>query len=75
LGYDTSVEAAHKVIELSENLQQLVVAGVNLDGTKGVQKEAGCSEANALEAEKGNIDSLNIANIIEIESSTTLDSH
>jgi len=38
--------------------------------TEGVQKEAGCPEA-----ERGNTNSLHTANIIDIESSTSLDSH
>jgi len=52
-----------------KNLQVLVKV------TEGVQKEAGCSEANASEVERGNIDSLHTAYIIDIESSTSLDSH
>jgi len=72
---ESTIEASQLGIELIENLQRLVVSGELVDTTEGVQKEAGCSEANASEAEKGNTDSLNIANIIEIESSTTLDSH
>jgi len=45
---ESSVEASHKVIELSENLQQLVVASVDLDGAEESQKEkATRSEAAA----------------------------
>jgi len=68
----STVKAAHKVIELTENLQQLVVAGDLLGAAEEVQrKEAACSEANALEATRGNTDSHNISNVIEIESSST----
>jgi len=64
---ESSVETAHQVIELIENLQQLVVAGANLNDAKEPQKQkATCSEAL-----RGNIDSRNISNIIEIGSSTT----
>jgi len=63
---EATVEAAQLGIELIENLQQLVVSGELVDTTKRVQKEAGCSEA-----EKGNIDSLNTTNIIEVGSSNT----
>jgi len=68
---ETTVEAAQLGIELTENLQQLVVSGELVDTTEGVQKEVGCSEANASEAAKGNTDSLNTANIIEVGSSNT----
>jgi len=60
---ESTVEAAHKVIELSGNLQQLVVANDVLN--------AACSEAAASEATRGNTDSYNISNIIYIGSSTT----
>jgi len=73
---ESSVEVAHKVIELTENLQQLVRAGDLLDAAEEVQrKEVACSEADALEATRGNTDSHNISNIIEIESSSTSASH
>jgi len=69
---ESTVEAAHKVIELSENLQQLVVAGnVMNDAEESQKKNAACSEVAALEARRGNTDSHNISNIIEIVSSTT----
>jgi len=55
---ESLVEAAHQVIELIENLQQLVVAGVNLDDAEEPHKEKAT-------------DSPNISNIIEIGSSTT----
>jgi len=66
------VKAAHKVIELTENLQQLVVDGANLNDAEEPQKEKNtCSEAAASKAPRGNTDSPNIYNIIEIGSSTT----
>jgi len=69
---ESTVEAAHKVIKLSENLQQLVVTGVSLNDVGESQKEkATYSEAAASEAPKGNTDSHNISNIIDIGSSTT----
>jgi len=71
---ESTVEAAQLGIELTDNLQQLVVSGELVDTIEGVQKEAGCSEANASKVEKGNTDSLHTTNIIDIESSTTLDS-
>jgi len=72
----STVEVAHKVIELTANLQQLVVAGDLLDTTEEVQrKEAVCLETDASEATRGNIDSHNISNVIEIESSSTSASH
>jgi len=71
---ESIVEAAQLRIELIENLQQLVVSGELVDTTKGVQKEAGYSEADASKADKGNTDSLHTTNIINIESSTNLDS-
>jgi len=64
---ESSVEAAHKVIELTKNLQQLVVDGVNLDNVEESQKEkATCSEAATSDTPRGNTDSLNISNIIEV---------
>jgi len=72
----STVEATHKVIELTENLQQLVVSGDLLDAAEEVQrKEAACSEADASEATRGNTDSHNISNVIEIKSSSTSASH
>jgi len=58
---ESTVEAALLGIELTENFQQLVVSGELVDIT-----EAGCSEADTSEAEKGNTDSLHTANIIDI---------
>jgi len=73
---ESSVEAAHKVIKLTENLQQLIRVGDLLDAAEEVQrKEAPCSEAVASKATRGKTDSHNISNIIEIESSSTLASH
>jgi len=64
------------VIELTENLQQLVVAGELLDAAEEVQsKEATCSEADTSKTTRGNTDSQNISNVIEIESSSTSASH
>ena len=72
---ESSVEAAHKVIELSENLQQLVVAGINLDDAEESQKEKGtCLEDAASDALRGNTNSPNISNIIEVGYSNTSDS-
>jgi len=60
------------VIELSENLQQLVVTDVGLNDAGESQKEkATCSEAAASKAPRGNTDSHNISNIIDIGCSTT----
>jgi hypothetical protein len=53
-----------------------VVAGEMLEAIEEVQKErAAGSVADASGANQGNIVSLHTANIIEIDSSTTLDSH
>ena len=75
---ESSSEHAQKIVELVENLQELVVAGDLLNAAEEVQRKnipclgSGTSEANALEATKGNTDSLNISNsLIEIESSPT----
>jgi len=52
------------------------VAGDLLDAAEEVQrKEATCLEADASEATRGNTDSHNISNIIEIEYSSTSTSH
>jgi len=49
------VEATHKVIEQSENLQQLVVAGDVLNDAEESKKEnATCPEVDASEATRGN---------------------
>jgi len=71
---ESTIEASQLGIELTENLQQLVMVGDMMD-VEGVQKEAACSEVDASEAKRGNIDSLNTANVIEIESSSTLAFH
>jgi len=71
---ESTIEAAQLGIELTKNLQQLVVAGDMMDA-EGVQKEAACSEADASEATRGTTDSLNTANVIEIESGSTSASH
>jgi len=49
------------------------VSGELVDTAEEVQKEAGCSEAGASEADKGNTDSLHTAETVNIESSTTSD--
>jgi len=73
---ESSVEAAHKVIELTENLQQLVVASNILEiAEEGQREEATCSEVVASEATRGNLYSHNISKVIEIESSSTSSSH
>jgi hypothetical protein len=73
---DSTVKAIQIGIELTENLQQLVVDGERLDTTEAVQEErAACSEADASRVNQGNTDPHHISNIVEIDSSTTLDSH
>ena len=73
---ESTVEAAQIGIKLTENLQQLVMAGEMLDAAEGVQKEdAACSETAASEATRGNTDSHTISNVIEIKSSSTSASH
>jgi hypothetical protein len=55
---DSTVEAAKKIVELSRNLQELVVADELLSATEEAQKkEAGCSEAAASEATRGSTNS------------------
>jgi len=69
---EPTVEDAQLGLELTENLQQMPVADDMVKATKDVQEEAGCSEAVASEAPKGNTDSLHtIAKIVNIESSTS----
>jgi len=65
---EASVEAAQAGIELTENLQQLVVSGELL---KDFEEKAAGSEAAASEAVKGNHDSTHSANVIEIEFGTS----
>ena len=68
---ESSAEAAQKVVELTENLQQMVRTTDVLKADENVQIEkAATSEADASEAVQGNPDSLHSANIIEIESSS-----
>jgi len=68
---ESSAEAAQKVVELTENLQQMVKTGDVLKADKDIQMEkAATSEADASEAVQGNPDSLHSANIIQIESSS-----
>jgi len=70
---EASVEAAQAGIELTENLQQLVVSSELLKDfeEKAVGSEATTSEAAASEAVKGNPDSTHSANVIEIEFGTS----
>jgi len=69
---ESTVEASLKVIELTENLQKLVLAYVSLEFAEESQKEkATCSEVAASEAPRGNNDSHNISNVIKIQFSTT----
>ena len=71
---ESTVEAAQKVVELTANLQELVVADELLGVTEESQREnvAGTSEVAASEAARGNTDSHNTSdNVIEIESSST----
>jgi len=73
---ESTVKAADKVIELSNDLQQLVVASDLLNTTEETRKEdVTCSKAAASEAARGNTDSHNIFNVIEVESSSTSTSH
>jgi len=73
---ESTVEAAHKVIELTHDLQQLLMASDLLNAAEETQKEdVTCSESAASEATRGNSDSHNISNVIELESSSTLASH
>jgi len=75
LAKKSTVEAAQLGLELTENLQQMTVADELVKATEGVQEEVGCSEVVALEAPKGNTDSLHTAaEIVNIESSTYSDS-
>jgi len=68
----SSGEQAQKVVELAENIQRLVVASDLMDAAEKTQMEdATCSEAAALEATRGNSNSHNISNVIEVESSST----
>jgi len=73
---ESTIEAAHKVIELTEDLQELVMASDLLNSAEETQKEdVTCLEATASEATRGNSNSHNISNVIEIESSSTSTSH
>jgi len=71
---ETSIKDAQAGIELTKNLQQLVVSGELLKDSDEVQEEnvvgseAATSEAAASEAIKGNPESLHPANVIKIES-------
>ena len=52
----------------------MVVADSLMKAADEVQEEAGCSEADASEANKGNTDSPHIEEIVNIKSSTSSDS-
>jgi len=70
---EESVKAAQARIEITENLQQLVVSGelLKVYEEKAAGSEAAASEAAASEAARGNPDLSNSANVIEIESGTS----
>jgi len=64
---ESTVEDAHKVVELAEDLQELVVAD------QGFQiEDIACLGVGTSEATRGNSDSHNISkNIVEVESTST----
>jgi len=70
---EASIEAAQAGIELTEDLQQLVVSGELLKNSeeKAAGSKAATSEAAASEAARGNPDVSNSTNIIEVESGTS----
>ena len=70
---EASIEAAQARIELTENLQQLVVSGelLKVPEEKAAGSEAATSEAAASEDARGNPDVSHSTNIIEIESGTS----
>ena len=64
---ESIVEVDHKVIELTKNPQQLVVVGINLDDVEESHKEKDtCSEVASSDTPRGNTNSSNISNIIEV---------
>jgi len=63
---ESSDEAAQKVVELTENLEQMVKSSDVLKANEEVQMK----KVATSEAAQGNPDSLHSANIIEIESSS-----
>jgi len=67
---ESTIEAAQMWIELTEELQQLVVADEREAGEDGQREEAATSEADASEGTQGNINSFHTVNVIEIESSS-----
>jgi len=75
LAKESTVEAAQLGLELTENLQQMAVAGDMVEATEVAQEEAGCSEAAvASEAPEGNTNSLHTdTEIVNIESNTSSD--
>jgi len=73
LAKESTVEAAQLGLELTENLQQMIVADGVLKTIEDAPKEAGCSEVVASEAPEGNIDSHIAAEIVTIEYSTSPD--
>jgi len=71
---ESTFEAAQLGLELTENLQQMAVAGDMVEATEVAHVEAGFSEAVASEAPEGNTDSLHTTTeIVNIESSTSSD--
>jgi len=70
---ESIVEVAQKVVELTGNLQELVVADELLGVAEESQREdVACLGTGTSEAAKGNTDSHNTSNnVIEIESSST----
>jgi len=73
---EASVEAAQAGIELTENLQQLVVSGELLKDfeEKAVGSEDTTSKTTVSEAVRGNPDSTHSPKVIEIESGTSTSS-
>ena len=65
---EESIKAAQAGIELTENLQQLVVTGELM---KALEEKAAVSEVAASEAARGNPDISHSVNVIEIESGTS----
>jgi len=72
---ESTIEAAQMGIELTKELQQLVVADEREAGENGQKEEAATSEADASEGTQGNTDSLHTINVIEIESSSASPSY
>jgi len=72
---ESTIDAAQLGIELTKDLQQLIVADER-NATEDVQREeAATSKVDASEGTQGNTDSLHTANTIEIESSSASPSY